>query len=167
MLMHEATPEMIDTWKSVYNENKTRLVPNRKSAQQMIEYLKGKYSVSEITNEKCKQVVLDNVLSNKCHADKLPAGKKPKAVVYIVQNANAGTQLYENQDELFKGQSIIVGIELETGFFHVEGSSELCDELFAYRGLDKIDLNNFYLVAEYVACLLKLDMLNEALVETK
>ena len=37
----------------------------------------------------------------------------------------------------------------------VEGSSRLWDELFVYRGLDLVDLDNFYLVAEYVECLKK------------
>ena len=33
----------------------------------------------------------------------------------------------------------------------MEGSGELYDELIAFRGLDDRDLENFYLVAEYVA----------------
>ncbi len=35
----------------------------------------------------------------------------------------------------------------------VEGSSELWNELFAFRGLDEEDLKNYYLVAEYISCL--------------
>ena len=59
-----------------------------------------------------------------------------------------GKLLYEKQDNIFKGEDIFVGIEMETGFIHVEGSSLLWDELFAFRGLDTDDLKNIYLVAE-------------------
>ena len=63
-----------------------------------------------------------------------------------------GGRLYENKEEIFKDvEEIFVGIDLETGYFCVEGSGELYDELIAFRGLDDRDLENFYLVAEYVA----------------
>lgn len=39
---------------------------------------------------------------------------------------------------------------METGYFHIEGSSMLYDELFKFRGLDKQDLENFFLIYEYV-----------------
>jgi hypothetical protein len=35
--------------------------------------------------------------------------------------------------------------------------------LFAFKGLDAEDLTNFYLVAEYIACLKKFDMLDDVL----
>ena len=167
MLMHEATPELIDVWKSVYGKYRAGLTSNRKSARQMIEYMKSKYFVTEIMDQTYKRAVLENVLNNRCHYEKLPAGIKPKAVVFLVQNEDAGKQLYAKQDELYKGQSIFAGFELETGFFHVEGSSELWDDLFAFRGLDEADLNNFYLVVEYVSCLRKFDMLDEVLAGTE
>ena len=167
MLMQEATPEMVDTWKSVYAEYRARLTPNRKPAQQIIDYLKGQYPVAEVTDENWKQIVIDNVMSHECHSEKLPAGRAPTAVVFFIQNTGAGKRLYEKQDALFKAQTIFAGIELETGFFHVEGSRELWDELFAFRGLDKTDLCNFYLVAEYVSCLKRFGMLNEVLTPVK
>ena len=61
-----------------------------------------------------------------------------------------------------KETDIFIGVELETGYFLVEGversTGEFCaekterlyDELVAFRGLDEKDLGNFYLVAEYV-----------------
>ena len=45
----------------------------------------------------------------------------------------------------------------------VEGSSQLWDELFAFRGLDDDDLTDFYLVAEYISCLKKFDTLDRVL----
>ena len=167
MLMQEVTPELIETWKALSDEYRAKLYPNRKTAIDMIEYLKQKYSVAEITEEKWKQVVVGNVLLNECHANKLLAGRTPTAVVFTINNTGAGRALYEKQDDVFKGLKITVGIELETAFFHVEGSSMLWDELFAFRGLDEDDLNNYYLVAEYVTCLKNFDMLDGVLAQTQ
>lgn len=49
----------------------------------------------------------------------------------------------------------MVGLEHETAFVMVEGSSDLADELVAFAGLDAADLNNYDLVANYIACLEK------------
>lgn len=161
MLSKEATPEMVAAWRSVYAAHRARLAPNRKTGKQIFAYLKGKYPVCEVREEEWAQVVTDNVLLNEWNRKKLPAGKKPKAAVFQIQNAGAGKELYQEQDELFKGQDIFAGIELETGFFLVEGSSKLWDELFCFRGLDETDLDNFYLVAEYVSCQKRLGLLCE------
>ena len=158
MLMEELTPKMVEAWKAINDENKAKLRPNRKTACEIIDYMKDKYPVTEITDDKWQQVVANNILLNEVYAKKLPADKLPVAIVFLIENTGRGELLYEKQDEIFKGQNIFVGIELETAFFHVEGSSMLWDELFALRGLDEDDLNNFYLVAEYVTCLQKLKM---------
>jgi len=163
MLMQECTPEMIAGWKAVFNEYSQRLRPNRKGAGDIIEYLEGKYHLTELADEKLKQVVIDNVLLNEFHASKLPAGKTVAPRVFRVLNSGQAQLLYREQDDVFKGQDIILGIDMETGFFHVEGSSLLWDELFAFRGLDKDDLTNYYLVAEYIACLKKFNMLVKVL----
>ena len=154
---------MVEEWKSTYAEYRTRLHPNKKPATEILAYLKQKYPVTEQTEEPIKQVVRDNIILNECHARKLPAGKAPDVQVFQIEETEAGSYLYENQDDLFKGIRIIVGIDLETAFFMVEGSSLLWDELFAFRGLDEDDLNNFYLVAEYIACLKKSGTLESVL----
>ncbi len=166
MLMQEVTPEMVAKWKVIYNEYKTQLNPNKKTAPELIEYLEEKYPITEQTEEKLIQVIIDNVLQNEFYAKKLPEGKGPRARVFCVENRRSGESLYEEQDEIFKVENmdnIIVGIELETTFFMVEGSSILWDELFAFRGLDVDDLNNYYLVAEYITCLKKYGMLDNVL----
>ncbi|MGE5473906.1 MAG: hypothetical protein ACM3UU_06760 [Ignavibacteriales bacterium] len=160
MLMQEATSEMIKEWKVIYDEYKARLYPNKKAALEIIEYLKKKYPVTEQPQEELKQVVLDNVMQNECYSNKLLDGKVPVAKVFYIENSGAGQPLYEKQDVVFKGCKIIIGVELETAYFMVEGNSMLWDELFAFRGLDEDDLNNFYLVAEYITCLKKFGMLD-------
>ena len=167
MLMQECTPEMIASWKAVFNEYSQRLHPNRKEAGDLIEYLERKYQLAELADEKLKQTVADNILLNEFHASKLPAGKTVNPRVFRVLNSGQAQLLYREQDEVFKDQDIILGIDMETGFFHVEGSSLLWDELFAFRGLDKEDLKNYYLVAEYIACLKKFDMLDDVLERDK
>lgn len=166
MLTHKFTSEAVEAWKAVYNEYRAKLYPNRKTALELIKYLKQKYPVTEQTEEKLKQVVAGNVIQNECYLNKLPNGKTPVAKVFYVENTGSGKLLYEKQDDEFKGCKIIVGVEIETVFFMVEGSSMLWDELFAFRGLDDDDLNNYYLVAEYVTCLKKFDMLDSVLTRT-
>lgn len=163
MLMQEPTPEMVKAWKATFDKYRMQLSPNKKTAFEIIEYLKQKYPLTEHTGEKSKQVVVDNVILNEHDANKLPAGKAPIAKVFFIEDTGSGKLLYEKQDDLFKGTKIFVGVELETAFFMVEGSSLLWDELFAFRGLDEDDLSNFYLVAEYISCLKKFNILNSVL----
>ena len=163
MLMQEASPEMLKNWKAIFEEYKAKLRPNRKSASAIIEYLEQRYQLVELADEKWKDVVIGNVMLNSVNKCKLPDGKSPAARVFRVENTASGRQLYEKQDDVFKAQEIFVGIELETGFIHVEGSSLLWDELVAFRGLDSSDLQNLYLVAEYISCLKEFDMLKNVL----
>lgn len=163
MLTQEATPEMVETWKEVWNKYKDKLLPNRKSGKEVLEYLKNKYPLEEQQNDNAKLVVINNVLDNKAYADKLPIGAKPAPVTFIVKNESSGKFLYENQDEIFKGNNIFVGIDLESGFFCVEGSSLLWDELYAFQGLDEKDIQNYFCVAEYISCLKKFGLLESVL----
>ena len=151
---------MVKEWKNTYDEYRTRLRPNKKTGLEIVSYLTHKYSVTELNEDTQKQVVVDNIILNTCHSSKLPDGKAPNPKIFLVENTGPGTYLYENQDEIFSGIDIIAGIDLETAYFLVEGSSLLWDELCAFIGLDKDDLNNFYLVAEYVACARKFGILD-------
>jgi hypothetical protein len=155
MLMQKASQDMLRTWKETFDTYRTRLKPNNKPVLKVIGYLKEKYPVTELTDPLIKQVVIDNITLNECHAKKLPVGKKPVPKVFEIQDTESGKYLYEKQDDLFKGTKIIAGFDLESGYFIVEGSSLLWDELFVFRGLDEEDLTNFFLVAEYVECLKK------------
>ena len=104
-------------------------------------------------------MVTGNLLQNKHLAARLPAGAEPSVATFIVESIGAGEVLYENQDELFAGNSIFVGIDLVSGYFCVEGCSLLWDELYAFQGLDDSDLQYYYCVAEYVSCLRRFDLL--------
>ncbi len=163
MLTHKVSPEMIREWKDTSATYRPSLHPNKKTGPEILAYLTGKYPVRELPADSIIEVISDNVLLNDCNARKMPAGKTPEAAGFFIENTGAGKHLYENQDEFFRGRSIIAGVELHSAYFMVEGSSQLWDELFAFRGLDEEDLANYYLVAEYVACLRRFDLLDRIL----
>lgn len=163
MLLSEATPQMMAQWKTIRMEYQDRLRANRKSGAAVAAYLAEKYPVQLLQDKRAAQVVTSNVLNNRPFAQKLPAGTAPCPVACHVENTGAGKALYEKQDLVFSGLRIFVGIDLTTGYFCVEGSSDLWDELYAFRGLDEQDLQNDYCVAEYVSCLKKRGMLEQTL----
>jgi len=161
MLMQEATSEMREAWKVIWNKYKDKLLPNRKSGAEIVAYILGKYSMTEIYDNEALQVITGNVLNNMMLAEKIPTGKTPSPVAFFVNNYGEGKVLYENQDEIFKGSKIFVGVDLLSGLFHVEGSSMLWDELCAFQGLDERHIQNPYCVAEYVSCLKRFGLLDK------
>jgi len=163
MLTRKVTPELVSTWKETAKTYRPLLQPNKKTGREILAYLTGKYPVRELTSGVLRDVVEDNILSNECNARKMPAGTIPEVQGFMIENTGTGKHLYENQDELFHGRGIIGAVELHSAYFMVEGSSLLWDELFAFRGLDEDDLENFYLVAEYVDCLRRFDLLESVL----
>jgi len=163
MLTRKVSPEMIREWKDVSATYRPLLHPNKKTGPEILAYLIGNYPARELPAGSINEVISDNVLLNDCNARKMPPEKTPATVGFSIENTGAGKHLYENQDEFYRGISIIVGVELHSAYFIVEGSSLLWDELFAFRGLDDEDLTNYYLVAEYVACLRRFDQLDRVL----
>ena len=153
MLTQEATPALIKQWKAVFNEHHDKLRPNRKSGQELLDYLRGRYPLCERHDTAALEVVSENVLNNEPLREKLKPGKAPAPIAFTLPREGSALSLYAQQDPLFWGIDIFVGIDLESGFFHVEGSSLLWDELYAFRGLDERDIENYYCVAEYIACL--------------
>ena len=87
--------------------------------------------------------MIQNILLNESLCRELPPGTAPKPVCGIIEPVGAGEALYREQDACFAGIEIFVGIDLTTGYFVVEGSSRLWDELYAFRGLNERDLENY------------------------
>ena len=165
MLMQEATPKMLDEWKKVWNEYRDKLKPNRKTGQELLDFMQLKYSLTEIYDNKALRVIADNVLNNKPFAEKLPQNEKPLPRAFIVKNVEAGQFLYQEQDEVFRGRDIFAGVDLASGCYHVEGSSFLYDELCAHQGLDEKDIQNCFCVAQYIECLERFGLLAKVLTE--
>ena len=141
MLTTEPSIEMVQEWKRIYKENRYKLKPNRKCGAEINDYFCLKYAFEEFKSLKFCEVVKFNITENEFNREKLPQGTLPQILAYKAKDA-----------------SILVGIDLITGFFHIEGEdinrvAEIYDDIFAFRGLDEKDIENYFLVAQYIQCL--------------
>ncbi|HWQ98115.1 MAG TPA: hypothetical protein VN538_08515 [Clostridia bacterium] len=152
-------------WKQIYAEYRPRLAPNRISGAALYAYLDAHYPLLMPDDPCLGGVVTQNILANESLARQLPQGSQPEPVCAVIEPVGAGLALYRAQDAVFAGCEILVGIDLVSGYFLVEGSSLLWDELYARRGLNEDDLNNVYSVAEYISCLKRFGMLEHALLK--
>lgn len=159
MIIKEPTTEMLAEWKSIWSQYHGTLRPNRKSGTELLQYLQDKYVLTEICDKNASDAVVSNITMNAPNAEKLPEGAVPAPRTFFLENTGNGERFYqdENKDpaDVWGGSitKIFVGIDTVTGFFMVEGSTMLWDELCAFRGLDQKDLQNYVCVAEYIASL--------------
>ena len=167
MLMQKATPKMVNEWKKIWNKYRDKLKPNRKTGQELLDFLQSKYSLTKLYDNEILSIIAYNVLNNVPFAEKLPQNAKLLPRAFVVNNVEAGQFLYKEQDEVFKGTDIFVGVDLASGFYHVGGSSFLHDELCAYQGLDEKDIQNYYCVAQYIECLDRFGLLEKVLTEIR
>ena len=136
--------------KKIRPEKKDSLVPCRKTGEEIERYLRAKYPLAETKEEKFLNAVSGNVLENEFEREKF-GGALPRPKAFFLLREGAGAPLYEKSG----CERIFVGLDLETGFFLVEGSPDLWDELCAFRGLDEKDLQNYVCTAVYFSCLEK------------
>lgn len=167
MQMNPPTQNDIAAWKRVFAQYHGILRPNRISGAALYAYLSGCYPTIPREEERMRQIVVSNILSNNVFSRELEPGVSPDPVCCEIANTGAGETLYRQQDEIFSGCPILVGIDLVSGYFLVEGSSLLWDELYAQRGLNETDLDNEYAVAEYIACLKRFGRLEQMLENSK
>jgi len=164
--MLKPTKETIKEWKSIFEEYKSLFHPNNKEMSLVIKYLMQKYPMEEVASRRYMKVLIANIKMSKVYTKKIPQGKELIPIVFTIPNEGNARALYECQNNIYSGIQITVCMELETGFFMVEGSDELNDEITAFKGLDEGDLKNYYLVANYVRCLKKYKLL-QAVLDTK
>lgn len=136
MLTQEPTPEMIQAWKDIFEKHHAAMQPNRKTGAEVDAYFRSKYSYTALERRAFTDVVTANILETEYFAAKCPEGERPVIRTYKVGE-------------------VLVGIDLVSGYFQVECEDTekavpVYDDLFVYRGLDEVDLTNFFLVAEYV-----------------
>lgn len=155
--MYEIPPtiEQIREWKEIYKKYRPELIPNKKTAKDLIFYLNMRYPIEEVESEEMKQAIVDTIKANRIYAKKCPMGRKLNVIVYRIPNQGEAAYLYEHQKREWKDMPIMVGIELETAYMTVKGSTELWEELVAFQGLDQEDMKSYYLVANYIKCLKK------------
>lgn len=161
MLIIEPTEEMLHGWMETWKEYKDKIKPNRRSGEEIIDYIKSKYvllPVTEFYGQNISDEVSNVIKGNDYLYWRLPVGKKTDIKSFIVENKGEGKKLYEAQDDIFKGLEILISVDLVTGYAHIENSSLLADEITAFQGVDEIDITNYFLVAEYVKCRKKFGM---------
>lgn len=155
LITKEPDKETLEKWKALWEKQKDVLKPNRKSGKEILSYLESNYPLTEIFDKDALDVVSENVLMNEFSAEKLH-GKQPVPKAFYLENSGKGKKFYltENQDPLSLWGDVVtrifVGIDITSGFFTVEGSTLLWDELCAFRGVDEADLQNYAATAMYI-----------------
>lgn len=169
MIVHSPSKEQREEWRSIWNNYKDLIQPNRKTGLELLDYLQSSYSLTERFDEDALNAIYYTVTRNAHCSEKLPDGAKPVPRAFYLNNTGRGEKFYlpENKDdeEIWGGDitKIFVGIDLSSGFYLVEGSTMLWDELCCFQGVDKKDLQNDVIVAQYVNALQrfgKLDLLD-------
>ena len=154
MLYREPEEKQIEQWKQCWAEWHDRLQPARRCGSTLAAWLMNHYPVTPLRSLKAKWVVRRSVTGSSYYRKKLPAGRKPRVLCWVIEPYEAGAALYRDRpEEMAASPAVWVGIDLAGGYFHVEGSDLLWDQLCALQGVDEDDLGNFFLTAQYVeAC---------------
>lgn len=131
IITSKVTEKQLAEWQEIYMQKKDSLNPNRISGRQLDEYFKSKYEPSYYDNDEFKDIIY-----------------------YNAKDISGETEISDIATYLV-GNNIFVGIDLRSGFFHVESenigeSISVWDDLFVKRGLNEADLKNYVLVAQYV-----------------
>lgn len=150
--MKAPTNADIARWRAVYAEYAPKLQPNQKSAEEVIQFLQAHYTLLEQTSAKARAIVVENVLLNAVHAQRLGEGEKPDPIAFFVLRDARSEALYRHRSRIYRHFPIYIGVDRATCSIFVEGSDCLHDQLTAFRGLDAQESTNFYLVANYVRC---------------
>lgn len=133
MLTSKVDEKKLKLWKELYKKYFDSLKPNRISGRDLNIYFQKNYSAKNYDNVVFKKVVHLNS-KEYFHEN---AGDVNDIVAYTLNG------------------DIFVGIDLKTGFFHIESddvskSIPIFDDLFITRGLSKDELQNFVIVGQYL-----------------
>lgn len=171
MITQKPTSKTLTDWKNTFEKYKDILRPNRKSGGDLLKYLQSNYSLTEITDGEVLAVISENVSHNNFWAEKLPAGQLPAAMAFYLEDIGNGHKFYlpENKDrpDVWGDEitRIFIGVDLSSGFYMVEGSSMLYDELRAFQGIDEKDLESYVVVADYIGALKRFGKLDNILLD--
>ena len=156
---NDPSREQLENWYGIYMENIPSLSPDRKTGKDIIKYLQKHYELnsgSEVYDpEEMKIKGLADISSSKYLSSLIPEGKTPVIKVFFLQNKGRNKKLfneYKDDISIWKKEieEISVAIDETTGYFRVEGSTYLFDDLNTERGLSAEDLENCVVVAEYI-----------------
>ena len=98
MITKEPTHADLEAWKQIWTQYKDQLQPNRKSGMELLHYLQKKFVLTERFDEHAIRAISDNVTMNSHSAEKIPAEGKPIPRAFFLENAGAGTYLYQPEN---------------------------------------------------------------------
>lgn len=155
MITSEMSQAQLAQYKEIWHQYKNRLFVNRKSGEQLIQYLKSKYDLTIYENHEAKKATEFCILANAF------TNEKTKASASLYAQTNAFLEACRRENAM----RILVSVDLASGYYQVEGSPLLWDELCVYQGVDEFDIQNFVCVGEYVNCLKRFNLLEKNLKE--
>lgn len=131
MITSEVTTEQLEKWRKLHNFWKGRLTANRIGGTELDKYFREKYKPVVNDTDNFRIIVY---LNSKAYS--------PDADISDIR-----TYALEND--------IYVGINISTGYFHVECEDitravPIWDDLFIKRGLSSADINNYVLTGQYL-----------------
>lgn len=131
MITMPVTKAQLQQWKTLWQNHHAHMQPNRISGAQLNAYFCEKYDPQVLENAAFSKVVCLNVM------EQGDCSVQPTIMTYQMQNG------------------VLVGIDLSTGYFHVEDDdmvamTAIWDDLFVTRGLSAKDLQNYVLTAQYI-----------------
>ena len=131
MITKRVTRAQLRLWKKLTEEKGGSLVPNRISGVQLDAYFRRQYAPRTLADDVFRQIV------ERSAADYRSGESVPDVRVYLAN------------------ETVRVGIDLTSGFFHVECAdiqkgAAVFDDLFTTRGLDEEDLQNYVLTGQYL-----------------
>ncbi len=153
MITAAPTKQQLDRWRELWLSHKDSHTPDRKSGQQLIDYLSALYPLEETREPEILDTISENITANSFFADKLPQGTQPAPRAFFIRSEGNGARLYRERSGILAGvERIIAGVDTVSGCYIVEGSGLLWDELCAYQGLDEADLGNFVRTGQCLEC---------------
>ncbi len=131
MITGSVTKKQLAAWQALWQQRRASMQSNRISGVQLDAYFREKYRPEPYQNAAFAEVVRRNV------TEYTGIALSPEIVTY---------QLHD---------TILIGIDLLTGYFHVESKNlaamaDIWDDLFVTRGLSAADLDNYVLTAQYI-----------------
>ena len=161
--------EVVEGWQKLYDLHRPHLQENHKHALDVSHYVMKEYPLRRVYSPYAIELMEENALKLKGAQAKETEGEPLQVEVYQVEETGKGKELYDLQEQEhnqtmmtlqqampgfmpydFSSQPIVIGFEFTCDYVFSEGSQKLSDEIIMYRGLSKEELDNIYLVADYI-----------------
>ncbi len=126
-------PSLTEQWKTVYERERPNLEPNAITGEELSRYIRDRFDTEPTKDEALISAVCDLL-----EQDALLQQKK--------QDGRLQPEVYRLDD------GTVIGVDLLTCCFIVQGNELLHDEMTYERGLDAFDLDNVLLTADWLRC---------------